>query len=38
MSRFPGTLPRHLTRGKGILLFSAFVIYQLYLYYEVAVG
>jgi len=38
MSRFPGALPRHLTRTKGILLFSAFVIYQLYLYYEVAVG
>ncbi|UCH39894.1 MAG: calcium/sodium antiporter [Gammaproteobacteria bacterium] len=38
MSRFPGALPRHLTRVKGIFLFSAFVIYQLYLYYEVAVG
>ncbi len=38
MARFPGALPRHLTRIKGIFLFSAFVIYQLYLYYEVAVG
>ena len=35
MSRFPSALPRHLTRGKGICLFLAFVIYQLYLYYEV---
>ena len=35
MSRFPGKEPRHLTRIKGILLFSGFVIYQLYLYYEV---
>ena len=38
MSRFPGALPRHLTRIKGIFLFSAFVLYQLYLYYEVAVA
>ena len=38
MSRFPGALPRHLTRIKGIFLFAAFVIYQLYLYYEVAVA
>jgi cation:H+ antiporter len=38
MSRFPGLVPRFLTRIKGIFLFSAFVIYQLYLYYEVAVG
>ncbi|MCP4979967.1 MAG: calcium/sodium antiporter [Gammaproteobacteria bacterium] len=38
MSRFPGTIPRYLTRGKGIFLFVAFVIYQLYLYYQVAVG
>lgn len=35
MSRFPSAEPRHLTRIKGILLFSGFVIYQLYLYYEV---
>lgn len=34
MSRFPGALPRHLTRSKGIFLFAAFVIYQLYLYYQ----
>ena len=34
--RFPGAVPRHLTRGKGIVLFAAFVLYQLYLYYEVA--
>lgn len=38
MARFPGALPRQLTRTKGIFLFSAFVIYQLYLYYEVAVA
>ncbi|MCP4768053.1 MAG: calcium/sodium antiporter [Gammaproteobacteria bacterium] len=38
MSRFPGAEPRHLTRIKGIFLFAAFVIYQLYLYYEVAVA
>ncbi len=38
MCRFPGLVPRYLTRVKGIFLFSAFVIYQLYLYYEVAVG
>ena len=38
MSRFPSALPGCLTRIKGIFLFSAFVIYQLYLYYEVAVG
>ncbi len=37
MSRFPGAEPRNLTRIKGIFLFAAFVIYQLYLYYEVAV-
>jgi cation:H+ antiporter len=35
MSRFPSALPRHLTRVKGILLLLAFVIYQLYLYYQV---
>jgi cation:H+ antiporter len=34
MSRFPTAVPRHLTRGKGIFLLAAFVIYQLYLYYE----
>ncbi len=38
MSRFPTAVPRHLTRIKGIFLFVAFVIYQLYLYYEAAVG
>ncbi len=38
MSRFPGAPPRFLTRTKGIVLFVSFVIYQLYLYYEVAVG
>ena len=38
MSRFPTAGPRFLTRGKGIMLFSAFVIYQLYLYYEFAAG
>ena len=38
MARFPGALPRRLTRNNGIFLFSAFVIYQLYLYYRVAVG
>jgi len=34
MSRFPGALPRQLTRIKGLLLLLVFVIYQLYLYYE----
>jgi len=38
MSRFPGAEPRHLTRIKGIFLFAAFVIYQLYLYYVVTVA
>jgi cation:H+ antiporter len=38
MSRFPGTMPRHLTRLKGLLLLLAFVIYQLYLYYEAALA
>jgi cation:H+ antiporter len=38
MSRFPGTLPRHLTRAKGIALFLGFVIYQLYLYYQVTLA
>jgi cation:H+ antiporter len=38
MSRFPSVLPRFITRGKGVFLFVAFVIYQLYLYYQVAVG
>ena len=38
MSRFPATQPRYLTRVKGIMLFSGFVIYQLYLYYEVSFG
>jgi cation:H+ antiporter len=38
ISRFPSVLPRFISRGKGIFLFVAFVIYQLYLYYQVAVG
>jgi len=38
MSRFPAAQPRYLTRVKGIMLFSGFVIYQLYLYYEVSFG
>ena len=38
MSRFPGAKPRHLTRIKGMFLFAAFVIYQLYLYYVVTVA
>jgi len=37
MSRFPAAVPRHLTRSKGVVLLAAFVIYQLYLYYEVVV-
>ncbi len=38
MARFPTALPRHISRRKGIALFAAFVIYQLYLYYKVAIG
>lgn len=38
MSRFPGAVPRYLTRTKGIFLFLAFVTYQLYLYYHAAVA
>ena len=38
MSRFPGALPRQLTRAKGVFLLLAFVLYQLYLYYEVALA
>ena len=38
LCRFPGALPRHLTRPKGVLLFGGFVIYQAYLYYGAAVG
>ena len=38
LSRFPAAVPRYLTRIKGIFLFAAFVIYQLYLYYQAAVG
>ncbi|MCP4487216.1 MAG: calcium/sodium antiporter [Gammaproteobacteria bacterium] len=34
LSRFPLSVPHYLTRAKGILLLSCFVIYQLYLYYE----
>jgi cation:H+ antiporter len=37
LSRFPTAVPRYLTRSKGIFLLVAFVIYQLYLYYEVVV-
>jgi len=37
MSRFPTAVPRYLTRVKGIFLLTAFVIYQLYLYYGAAV-
>ncbi len=35
LSRFPLALPHYLTRIKGMLLLACFVIYQLYLYYEV---
>ena len=38
MSRFPGALPRNLTRLKGVILLLGFVIYQLYLYYQVAMA
>ena len=38
MSRFPTAIPRFLTRIKGCFLLAAFVIYQLYLYYEIALG
>ena len=38
MSRFPGALPRNLTRLKGLILLLGFVIYQLYLYYQVAMA
>jgi len=38
MSRFPGALPRQLTRVKGVILLMAFVLYQLYLYYQVALA
>lgn len=38
LSRFPTAVPRYLTRVKGIILLTAFVIYQLYLYYGAAVG
>ena len=37
MSRFPTAVPRYLTRSKGIFLLTAFVIYQLYLYYGAVV-
>ncbi len=37
LSRFPTAVPRYLTRVKGIFLLTAFVIYQLYLYYGAAV-
>ena len=38
LSRFPGAMPRRITRIKGILLFACFVIYQLYLYYGVTLA
>jgi cation:H+ antiporter len=38
IARFPTAVPRYLTRTKGIFLLSAFVIYQLYLYYKFAAG
>ena len=38
MSRFPGAEKTQLTRVKGIFLFSAFVIYQAYLYYGAAMA
>ena len=38
MSRFPGMQPHRLTRSMGVILFLCFVIYQLYLYYEVALA
>ncbi len=34
LSRFPLSVPHYLTRLKGFLLLTVFVIYQLYLYYE----
>ncbi len=37
LSRFPLSFPHYLTRIKAILLLACFVIYQLYLYYEVIV-
>ncbi len=38
LSRFPSAPAYYLTRFKGVFLFMAFVIYQLYLYYGAAVG
>lgn len=38
MARFPSALPRQPTRRKGIFLPSAFVIYQLSLYYAGVAG
>ena len=38
LSRFPVTGAQNLSRLKGLLLLSAFVIYQLYLYYGVMTG
>jgi cation:H+ antiporter len=38
ISRFPTAVPRFLTRTKGCFLLATFVIYQLYLYYEIALG
>ena len=36
LSRFPSSLPGFLTRSNGFILFGCFVVYQSYLYYEVA--
>jgi cation:H+ antiporter len=38
LSRFPVTGAQNLSRLKGLCLLSAFVIYQLYLYYGVITG
>jgi cation:H+ antiporter len=38
MSRFPGGSARRITRLKGIILFVGFVLYQLYLYYQVTMA
>jgi cation:H+ antiporter len=38
MSRFPGGSARWITRLKGIILFVGFVMYQLYLYYQVTMA
>ena len=38
MSRFPGGSSRAITRLKGIILFAGFIMYQLYLYYQVSMA